>query len=235
MLKIQGLTAGYGSLIVLHDIALEIPSGSIVAILGANGVGKTTLMRALTGSIKLLNGTISLDGKQIERLAIERRVRSGLALVPENRELFSSLTVRENLIIGAYTRRSRAEIEDSLARVLEYFPRLKTHLQLPAASLSGGEGQMLAIGRALMSHPRVLLLDEPSQGLAPIIVDTVLDVIQKLNRERELTIVLVEQNARKALTIASQAYVLQGGSIALQGATKDLITSRAIQELYLGG
>lgn len=235
MLKIQGLTAGYGSLIVLHDIALDIPSGSIVAILGANGVGKTTLMRALTGSIKLLNGTISLDGKQIERLATERRVRSGLALVPENRELFSSLTVRENLIIGAYTRRSRAEIEDSLARVLEYFPRLKTHLRLPAASLSGGEGQMLAIGRALMSHPRVLLLDEPSQGLAPIIVDTVLDVIQKLNRERELTIVLVEQNARKALTIASQAYVLQGGSIALQGATKDLITSRAIQELYLGG
>lgn len=235
MLKVEQLTAGYGNLVVLHDISLEIPTGSIAAILGANGAGKTTLMRALTGSIKLRGGTITLGGKRIERLATEQRVRSGLALVPEDRELFGSLTVRENLIMGAFTCRSRSEIEDSLARVLEYFPRLKTHLQLSAASLSGGEGQMLAIGRALMSHPRVLLLDEPSQGLAPIIVDTVLDVIQKLKSDMDLSIVLVEQNARKALTIASVAYVLQGGSIALQGATRELASTTAIQELYLGG
>lgn len=235
MLHVEQLSAGYGNLEVLHNISLEIPEGSIAAILGANGAGKTTLMRALTGLIPSRTGTITLNGKRIERLTTEQRVRCGMALVSETRDLFGSLTVRENLVIGAFTRPSHHETEASLARVLDHFPRLKTRLHAQAASLSGGEGQMLAIGRALMSHPRLLLLDEPSQGLAPIIVDTVFDVVKQLNQDEHITIVLVEQNARKALTIASMAYVLQGGSVALQGLSQNLVSTSAVQELYLGG
>ncbi|HZT99859.1 MAG TPA: ABC transporter ATP-binding protein [Ktedonobacteraceae bacterium] len=235
MLKVEQLRAGYGALEVLHGISFEVPAQSIVAILGANGAGKTTLMRALTGLLRPHTGTIDLGGERIERLSTERRVRSGLALVPEGRDLFGSLTVRENLVMGAFTRRSRAETEADISRVLDYFPRLKTRLHAHAASLSGGEGQMLSIGRALMSHPRLLLLDELSQGLAPVIVDTVFDVVTRLNREEGLTIALVEQNARKALSVASIAYVLQGGTIALQGTAQYLAKSSAIQELYLGG
>jgi branched-chain amino acid transport system ATP-binding protein len=235
MLKVEQLRAGYGALEVLHGISFEVPAQSIVAILGANGAGKTTLMRTLTGLIRPRTGTIDLVGQRIERLSAERRVRTGLALVPEGRDLFGSLTVRENLVMGAFTRRSRAETEADISRVLDYFPRLKTRLHAHAASLSGGEGQMLSIGRALMSHPRLLLLDELSQGLAPVIVDTVFDVVTRLNREEGLTIALVEQNARKALSVASIAYVLQGGTIALQGTAQYLAKSSAVQELYLGG
>ncbi len=235
MLKVEQLRAGYGVLEVLHGISFEVPAQSIVAILGANGAGKTTLMRALTGLLRPRAGTIDLGGERIERLSAERRVRAGLALVPEGRDLFGSLTVRENLMMGAFTRHSSAETESDIARVLDYFPRLKTRLHAQAASLSGGEGQMLSIGRALMSHPRLLLLDELSQGLAPVIVDTVFDVVTRLNREEGLTIALVEQNARKALSVASIAYVLQGGTIALQGTAQYLAKSSAVQELYLGG
>jgi branched-chain amino acid transport system ATP-binding protein len=177
-----------------------------------------------------------LDGTSIERMPAERRVRHGLALVPEGRELFPSLTVRENLAIGAFSRRDdRAEIDADMARVLTHFPRLRERLAVYAASLSGGEGQMLAIGRALMARPRVLLLDEPSLGLAPAVVATVFDVIQNLNREQELTVMLVEQNARKALSVVQTAYVLQGGTIALHGTTDELSRSASVQQLYLGG
>jgi len=235
MLKVEQLRAGYGALEVLHGISFEVPDGAIVAILGANGAGKTTLMRALTGLIPTQDGRIELDGKPLERLPVEQRLRMGLALVPEGRDLFGSLTVRENLLMGAYTRRSRAEIEHDIEHILTRFPRLKTRLQAHAASLSGGEGQMLAIGRALMSHPRLLLLDEPSHGLAPVIVETVFDVISQLNRDEGLTIVLVEQNAHQALDIAQTAYVLQSGSIVLRGETTELASNQAVQELYMGG
>jgi branched-chain amino acid transport system ATP-binding protein len=235
MLKVEQLHAGYGTLEVLHGISFEASAGAIVAILGANGAGKSTLMRALAGLIRTQSGSIELAGTHLERIPVEKRLKMGLALVPEGRDLFSSLTVRENLLMGAYTRRSRSETENDIERVLTHFPRLKTRLNAYAASLSGGEGQMLAIGRALMSHPRLLLLDEPSQGLAPVIVDTVFDVIGQLNREENLTIVLVEQNARQALSIASSAYILQSGSIALHGATADLTRDAAVQELYMGG
>jgi len=153
MLKVEQLCAGYGSLEVLHNVSFAVPTQSIVAILGANGVGKTTLMRALTGLIRAKAGIIELAGQRIERLSVERRVRCGIALVPEGRDLFGSLTVRENLLMGAFTRRAHAETEADISRVLDYFPRLKTRLHAHAASLSGGEGQMLSIGRALMSHP----------------------------------------------------------------------------------
>ncbi len=235
MLKVEQLRAGYGSLEVLHGVSFEVPARAIVAVLGTNGAGKTTLMRALAGLIRTCAGSISMQGQRIERLAAERRVGCGLALVPEGRELFGSLTVRENLLVGAFTRRSRAEIEADIAWVLDYFPRLKTRVHTQAANLSGGEGQMLSIGRALMSHPRLLLLDELSHGLAPVIVDTVFDVVIRLNREQGLTILLVEQNARKALSVANIAYVLQTGSIALHGTTRELMESPAVQDLYLGG
>ena len=235
MLKVEQLCAGYGALEVLHSVSFEVPARSIVAVLGANGAGKTTLMRALTGLIRTRSGTVSLQGERIERLAAERRVRYGMALVPEGRELFGSLTVRENLLVGAFTRRSRHETEADIVRVLDYFPRLKARMHAQAASLSGGEGQMLSISRALMSHPQLLLLDELSHGLAPAIVDTVFDVILRLKREQGLTILLVEQNARKALSVARMAYVLQSGSIALHGTTQELLESPAVQDLYLGG
>ncbi|HEY3992198.1 MAG TPA: ABC transporter ATP-binding protein [Ktedonobacteraceae bacterium] len=235
MLKVEQLRAGYGSLEVLHGISFDVPVGAIVAILGANGAGKTTLMRALSGLIRAQSGTIELDGKRLERLSVEKRLSMGVALVPEGRDLFGSLTVRENLLMGAYTRHSRAEIELDIERTLERFPRLKTRLHAQAASLSGGEGQMLAIGRALMSHPRLLLLDEPSHGLAPVIVETVFDVIGQLNRDEGLTIVLVEQNAHQALDIAHAASILQSGSIVLSGETTALADNQAVQELYLGG
>lgn len=235
MLKVEGLRAGYGALEALHGVSLEVARGEAVAVLGANGAGKTTLMRALTGLIRTRSGAITLDGRRIERMAPERRVREGLALTPEGRELFGSLTVRENLVMGAFTRRDRHEIETDIERMLTYFPRLRDRLREPAASLSGGEGQMLSIGRALMSHPRVLLLDEPSLGLAPAIVETVFAVIARLNRELGLTVLLVEQNASTALSVVSSAYVLQSGEVALHGATEDLVQDIAVQRLYLGG
>lgn len=234
MLNVEGLRAGYGSLEALHGVSFAVASGEAVGILGANGAGKTTVMRALTGLIRTRAGSISLEGKRIDRMAPEQRVRSGLALVPEGRELFGSLTVRENLIMGAYTRRDRRELEDDIAQALAYFPRLSQRLHAPAASLSGGEGQMLSIARALMSHPRVLLLDEPSHGLAPAIVETVFEVIARLNREQGLTVVLVEQNARMALSVVSSAYVLQGGSVALHGVPDTLAQDAAVRRLYLG-
>ncbi len=235
MLTVEHVTAGYGTLDILRDVSFSVPAGATVAILGANGAGKTTLMRALTGLIRTRAGTITLEGQHVERLAPEQRVRRGLALVPEGRELFGSLTVRENLLMGAFTRHASAETEADIARVLEYFPRLQDRLHAYAASLSGGEGQMLAIGRALMSHPRILLLDEPSHGLAPAIVETVFDVVGRLNRDEGLTILLVEQNARKALAAAQTAYVLQSGAFALHGPSDELARNPAVRELYLGG
>lgn len=235
MLQIAGLRAGYGPLEVLHGVSFTVAPGAMVAVLGVNGAGKTTLMRALAGVIKASPGSITFDGKGLDRVAADQRVRRGLALVPEGRELFAALTVRENLIMGAFTRHSAKEQAADIERMLSYFPRLQQRLEAQAASLSGGEGQMLAISRALMSHPRLLLLDEPSHGLAPSIVDTVFDVITRLNRETGLTILLVEQNARQALAVAQHAYVLQGGTVALAGSPADLMHNPAVQELYLGG
>lgn len=235
MLKIDNLIAGYGPLEVLHGVSCTVATGEIVAILGINGAGKTTFMRALSGLIATRAGSIDIDGQSIAHRSPEQRVRAGIALAPEGRDLFGSLTVRENLIMGAYTRPKMREIEDDIAMVLSYFPRLKQKLVTPAASLSGGEGQMLAIGRALMSHPRLLLLDEPSHGLAPAIVEIVFDVIAQLNRERRLSILLVEQNARKALGLASTAFILQNGKISMQGTSAQLRDDRTVQELYLGG
>nr|BBH93065.1 ABC transporter ATP-binding protein [Thermogemmatispora argillosa] len=235
MLRVENLRAGYGPLEILHGVSLEVPAGGLVALLGANGAGKTTLMRTLMGLLPTRSGRILFADQEVQRASIERRVGLGLALVPEGRELFLSLSVRENLLMGAFRRRERRAIEADIERVLAYFPRLKERLTLPAASLSGGEGQMLAIGRALMGRPRLLLIDELSQGLAPAIVESVLAVLLRLNREEGLTMLLVEQNARKALKVASLAYVLQSGRVVLRGRPAELATSPIIQQLYLGG
>lgn len=235
MLQVEQLRAGYGALEVLHGLSFSVAPGEIVAVLGANGTGKSTLMRALAGMIKASPGSITFADQALDRVSADQRVRRGVALVPEGRDLFASLTVRENLIMGAFTRHSSREMVEDIDRMLGYFPRLKQRMDVPAASLSGGEGQMLAIARALMSHPRLLLLDEPSQGLAPAIVDVVFDVIARLNADTGLTMLLVEQNARQALTIAQQAYVLQGGMIALSGTPANLARDPAVHELYLGG
>ncbi len=235
MLKVEQLRAGYGALEVLHGISFQVAPGEIVAVLGANGAGKSTLLRALAGVLRTSSGSITLDGHPLERVSADQRVRRGMTLVPEGRELFGSLTVRENLIMGAFTRRSSTELAADIDRMLGYFPRLRQRIDAKAASLSGGEGQMLAISRALMSHPRLLLLDEPSQGLAPAIVDVVFDVLARLNAETGLTLLLVEQNARRALTLARHAYVMQGGTFALAGTPTALAENPAVRELYLGG
>ena len=235
MLKVDQVVAGYGLLEVLHGISFDVPDRAIVALLGANGAGKTTLLRTLAGLIRTRSGAIMFDDAPIQRLPVERRVRLGMALVPEGRDLFGSLTVRENLLMGAYSRHARDAFEEDIERILGWFPRLKDRLGVPAASLSGGEGQMLAIGRALMSRPRIVLLDEPSHGLAPIIVEAVFDVIQRLNREEGLTILVVEQNAHKALSVATSAYVLQSGMVALAGSAQELTSRADVRELYLGG
>jgi branched-chain amino acid transport system ATP-binding protein len=225
LLEIRGLTARFGGLVAINELDLHIQAGEIFALVGPNGAGKTTVLNCISGLVRPAAGSIRFAGREL----------LGLALVPEGRDLFGSLTVRENLLMGAYTRRVRAEIERDIERILGLFPRLKTRLHAPAASLSGGEGQMLAIGRALMSHPRLLLLDEPSQGLAPVIVETVFEVIVQLNRDERLTIVLVEQNAHQALDIAHDAYILQGGSIVLNGVTTALARGQEVRALYMGG
>jgi branched-chain amino acid transport system ATP-binding protein len=233
MLSVEGLRAGYGPLEVLHDLSFSVEQGEAVAILGANGAGKTTLMRALTGLIRTRAGAITLGGQRIERRAPEQRVQSGLALAPEGRELFGSLTVRENLLMGAFTRRDRHTLEADIEQMLEYFPRLRERLSAPAASLSGGEGQMLSIGRALMSRPRVLLLDEPSLGLAPILVRTIFESIQEVNR-RGTAVLLVEQNANAALKHSHRAYVLETGVVTLQGPSAEIAANPKVKQAYLG-
>ncbi len=235
MLRVEGLRSGYGPLEVLHGLDLTVADGSFVAILGANGAGKSTLMRTLVGLVAPRGGHITYGDRIIDHASPERRLRAGLALVPEGRELFRSLSVRENLMMGAFTRPGGRSMEEDIARILDYFPRLKQRLTAAAASLSGGEGQMLAIGRAMMAHPRVLLLDEPSHGLAPTIVDTVFAVISQLHQRDGLTVVVAEQNAKKALSVAQRAYVLQGGTIALSGTAAELAQTAAVRELYLGG
>jgi branched-chain amino acid transport system ATP-binding protein len=235
MLTISGLRAGYGQLEILRGLNIDVPAGSIVAVLGANGAGKTTLMRALIGIIRARAGAIVLDGKPIEHISTEERVQRGLALTPEGHELFRSLTVRENLVMGAFTVRDQRSLAADIDRVLAIFPRLRQHVHNPAASLSGGEAQMLAIGRALMARPRLLMLDEPSLGLAPAVVETVFQAIDDLNRTDHLTILLVEQNAHKALAVANTAYVLQHGTVALSGPASELQQNPAVRRLYLGG
>jgi branched-chain amino acid transport system ATP-binding protein len=233
MLEVRALHAGFGRLPVLRDVSVSLPGGRIVGLLGPNGAGKTTLLRAICGLATVHSGTIVFDGVDVTRRAAQDLVRLGLVLVPQGRLLFGEMTVAENLELGAYLARDRGEAAARLRRVHELFPILRERSAQPAALLSGGEQQMLAVGRALMSRPRCLLLDEPSIGLAPKIFDRILAVVDEINADG-IPILIAEQNARKILRVAHDCYVLENGCVALEGRSRDLAGDQRVRDLYLG-
>jgi branched-chain amino acid transport system ATP-binding protein len=232
MLEVDGLTSGYGRIEVLHGVSLTVESGEIVALVGSNGAGKTTLLRAISGVQPVSAGTIRLAGESIGRMLAHRRVRQGMAHVPEGRQVFAPLSVEDNLRLGAYVRRDEAIAAD-LDGVYATFPALAEKRRIAAGALSGGQQQMLAIGRALMGRPSLLLLDEPSMGLAPILVEQIFAIIGDFKR-RGLTVLLVEQNAHAALAIADRGYVIEGGRITVSGSGRDLREDERVRAAYLG-
>jgi branched-chain amino acid transport system ATP-binding protein len=279
MLKVRDLVAAYGPIVALRGISLEVPEGRIVAVLGANGAGKSTTLRAITGLLRAKSGTVEFEGRRIDHLSVEEIVSLGMSHIPEGRQLFSELTVLENLRLGAYSRSSggdggrrlaqhedlsllgrlqhhlfhaatggirdlargisqyrqrRQDFETALGRVFDYFPILSERKSQVAGTLSGGEQQMLAIGRGLMANPRLLLLDEPSMGLAPLVTREIFEIIQAINQSQGVTILVVEQNANLALEIAHYGYVLETGRIALEDTSDNLRKSEAVQRSYLG-
>jgi branched-chain amino acid transport system ATP-binding protein len=233
LLEVKDLFAGYGGTEVLHGLSMEIEEGSITTLLGANGAGKTTTLRALCKMIKV-RGQIIFDGQAVEGKATEDIVRLGVAHVPDGRGTFGSLSTEENLRLGSYTRKDKDEVALDMEKMYSHFPRLKERRNQQAGTLSGGEQQMLAIARALMLRPRLLLLDEPSFGLAPLIVREIFDIMQTINQSDKVTILLVEQNAAMALDMAKYAYLLETGKLVLSGLSKDLKQDEAVRRSYLG-
>ncbi|MBX6328106.1 MAG: ABC transporter ATP-binding protein [Pseudolabrys sp.] len=233
MLSLSAVSAGYGSFQVLFDVSLEVPRGEAVGVIGSNGAGKTTLMRVISGLIPLRAGTMTLEGLPLAGLPAHRIVEQGIAHVPEHRRLFPRLTVEENLRIGAFIPRARRRFAAQLDRVYALFPRLKERRQQPAGTLSGGEQQMCAIGRALMSDPKLLLLDEPSAGLAPLVVRQVFELIRRIRGEG-LTVLIVEQNVQQVLDVVDRAYLLEVGAIRLAGTADELKGNRFIRQSYMG-
>ncbi len=234
ILRVANIESYYGPIMAIRGVSLEVEQGSIVTVLGANGAGKTTILKTISGVLDPLKGTVEFEGRQIQRVDPDKIVRMGLSHVPEGREVFPFLSVRDNLMMGAYLRRDRAAMHDDLERVYAYFPRLKERQAQPAGQLSGGEQQMLAISRALMNRPKLLLLDEPSLGLSPLLVKEIFGIIKRINRETGAAILLVEQNARMALETAHFGYVLEVGRVVMSDACERLMKSKDIQEFYLG-
>lgn len=235
MLKVEKINVFYDKIHALKDVSFEVKEGELVSILGSNGAGKTTTLRALSSIVKPKSGTITFLGQKINDLSAHKIVSLGISHCPEGRQIFSRLSVYENLLIGAYIRKKSENIQEEIEWVYSLFPILKERAHLPAASLSGGEQQMLAIGRALMSKPKLLLLDEPSLGIAPILVEKIFDVILTLKNEHNITILLIEQNANEALSIADRAYVFETGHVKLEGDAQSLITNPEVRNAYLGG
>ncbi|ASW55965.1 ABC transporter ATP-binding protein [Plantactinospora sp. KBS50] len=233
LLELHNVSVCYGRIEALHGISLHVDEGEVVALIGANGAGKTTTMRALSGIRPLAGGRIVFAGEDISRLRADLRVVRGLCQSPEGRQIFPGMTVLENLDMGAYSRRDTAGIAADLKRVFELFPRLAERRRQPGGTLSGGEQQMLAVGRALMSRPKLLLLDEPSMGLAPMVIKQIFDIITEIN-EQGTTILLVEQNAQQALARAHRGYVLETGRIVKEGSGRELMHDPAVREAYLG-
>ncbi|MBR5121385.1 MAG: ABC transporter ATP-binding protein [Oscillospiraceae bacterium] len=234
LLTVNNLWVNYGFISAVKDISFSVEKGEIVALIGANGAGKTTTMNAICGLIPKKSGNVIFDGEDISASPTHKLVPMGIAQVPEGRRIFQELTVAENLKLGAYTRSNKQEIEDTLEDMYQRFPILKERSKQIAGTLSGGEQQMLAMSRALMSHPKLLLLDEPSMGLSPLYVSTIFDMIKKVNEEGT-TVLLVEQNAKKALAIADHAYVLETGKLINSGTGKELLEDSSIRKAYLGG
>lgn len=233
MLKITDLEVSYGMIQAIRGINFEVEQGEVIALIGANGAGKTTILHTVTGLLKSKAGKIEFEGKDITKLPGHKIVSLGMAHVPEGRRVFADLSVLENLKLGAYTRTDKQEIEETLKVIYKRFPRLEERKSQMAGTLSGGEQQMLAMGRALMSHPKIILMDEPSMGLSPIFVSEIFDIIKEISASGT-TVLVVEQNAKKALSIADRAYVLETGNIVLEGAAKDLLENDSVKKAYLG-
>lgn len=234
MLKVENLSVHYGMIQVVRDVSFEVNEGEVVSLIGANGAGKTTILRTLSGLVRPSAGKIEFLGKEIQKLPAQKIVAGGLSQVPEGRHVFPGLTVMENLEMGAFLKKNREENQANLKKVFSRFPRLEERKNQDAATLSGGEQQMLAMGRALMSTPKLLLLDEPSMGLAPIFIQEIFDIIQDIQKQGT-TVLLIEQNANKALAISDRGYVLETGKIVLSGTGKDLASSEEVRKAYLGG
>jgi branched-chain amino acid transport system ATP-binding protein len=233
VLQVESINVSYDTIQVLHDLSFHVDEGEIVTLIGTNGAGKTTTLHTVSGLLRTKTGKVVFQGEDISRTPADRIVRMGLSQVPEGRRIFANLTVMENLSLGAYTQRNRAQASDSLAQVFRSFPRLKERRNQSAGTLSGGEQQMLAIGRALMARPKLLLLDEPSMGLSPLLVKEIFSIVKEINRSGT-TVLLVEQNARMALSIAHRAYVLETGRIVASGDAKELSESEEVRKAYLG-
>ena len=233
MLKIDNLKVSYGGIQALNGISMEVPDGKIISMIGANGAGKSTTLRTISGLVKAESGSVTLDGNELLGKPINKIIESGIAQVPEGRRVFPNLTVLENLKCGAYTRKDKAEIEKDIQWVFSLFPRLEERHWQSAGTLSGGEQQMLAVGRGLMARPRILMLDEPSLGLAPIVVEDIFSIIKKIN-EAGTTILLIEQNANMALLCSDYAYVLETGRIIMEGTGRELYDDERVKEAYLG-
>lgn len=234
MLQVKNLCVSYGAIKALKGISFDVEKGEIISLIGSNGAGKTTTLHSISNIIKKQSGSVFFEGEDISDMSADKIVARNLIQVPEGRRVFANLTVRENLELGAYLRKDKAEIARDMEKVFSLFPRLKERVRQAAGTLSGGEQQMLAMGRAIMSKPRLLLLDEPSMGLAPILVDEIFEIIKRINADGT-TILLVEQNAYKALSIADRAYVLETGEIKKSGLAADLIKDESVKAAYLGG
>ena len=233
MLEVKGINVSYGAVHAIYDVSLTVRDGEVVSLIGANGAGKTTTLHTVTGLVKPTSGTITYDGHDLRKVHPHKIVSLGMAHVPEGRHVFTRMTVQENLEMGAFSRADRAEVSRSLASVYEYFPRLLERKGQLAGTLSGGEQQMLAMGRALMSKPKTLLLDEPSMGLSPLLVKEIFSIIRQLH-EQGITVLLVEQNAKMALSIADRAYVLEAGHVTMEGPSDELLHDDRVRRAYLG-
>ncbi len=234
LLEIKDLYVSYGAIRALHGISFHVEEGEVVTLIGANGAGKSTTLQTISGILRPDRGQVLYEGQDITRMRTDTIVKSGLIQVPEGRRIFAPLTVRENLEMGAFTRTDKQEIAESMDRVFELFPRLKERVEQMGGTLSGGEQQMLAVGRALMAKPRLLLMDEPSMGLAPILVEEIFKIIEEINKQG-VTILLVEQNAHMAFSVSNRGYVLETGAIQLEGPSQELAQNPQVRAAYLGG
>ena len=234
MLQVNNICSFYGDVQILHGVSLEVKAGEMVTLLGSNGAGKSTTIKAICNINPVKSGEIIFDGQPIHKLPAYKLPDLGISLIPEGRHLFPSMSVKDNLLMGAYTQKDKVKINETLDEVVEYFPRLKERFNQLAGTLSGGEQQMCAIGRGMMTRPKMMILDEPSLGLAPVIVDQIFDILKRLRKEENLTVLLVEQNAQLALENSDRAYVLENGQVSVTGPAEELLHSEAIQKAYLG-
>ena len=234
MLEIKDLMVKYGGIVALDGISMKVPEGKIITLVGANGAGKSTTLRYITKLVTPASGSITYDGMELTHKNTQDIVKMGITLVPEGRHVFDDMTVDENLMIGAYLRKDKENFKKDIAFIHEMFPRLKERAKQLSGTLSGGEQQMVAVGRALMSNPKVMMMDEPSLGLAPLVIKDIFNIIQKVNKEKGMTILLIEQNANAALKIADYGYVMETGKIRLEGTGQELLANEQVKELYLG-